>query len=173
LLFRNYLKLGNATIDHVVREIQYLPSATTINRRKTLLLLLTQYIRPGASTAFLGPLRSIRFIPVIDVVGNPEYGLADYERDIWYAADRTSLLASFRRKVPIIDFDVDEVTTLLPLIKAIARENYLLSKAVVETLSPVGFTILDEDSVVFELRERAKFLLSYVLSDILASRRSC
>lgn len=85
----------------------------------------------------------------------------DYDKNVWYLADRSSLWERFKGKIPLIAFDVRTVRTLKPLINAMGVSSSLLSEAVNQTLEIVGLKIKDVKRTT-DLRERAQYFVQYV-----------
>lgn len=155
-LFRGYLRLGNVTRDHVIKELQCATSSTSFDRLEELLLLLNNHLKLAAPQDCMSKLKGKKIIPVRKPDGKL-YRLS-YNEDVWYFADRQSLWDSFNGKLPLISFDVKTVRRLNPLIKAMGLTRYLLSSSDEPTLKTVGDKIYDEEKT-WELRERARYFL--------------
>lgn len=82
----------------------------------------------------------------------------DYNTQVFYLADRQSLLARFKGKIPLIAFDVNTVRKLSPLINAMKLSEWVLSKAVEQNLEIVGLKIEDKERTD-DLRERARYFV--------------
>lgn len=163
-LFCTRLKLQNAKIDDVVTELLSLPTSGCFNKHKELLLVLNDYLDKGSPSDPILKLKDKDVIPVtksLRVKERTNACLMNYNKDMWYFADRVSLQESFKGKLYLIDFTVAEVRRLSPLIKAINLEDYLLSKAVVETTEFCGDPIYDQDRTM-DLRNRAKYFTRLV-----------
>ena len=133
-----------------------------MDRRKDILLVLNDYLDRGLSSASIKKLRGQNIIPVAKRIRTGEDRcLMNYDQDIWYLADRSSLLECFKKKVWLIDFPVEVVRRLSPLVTALNVENYVLSKAVEETTECCGDAILDQGHTI-ELRERVRFFIRFV-----------
>lgn len=154
-LFRDRLVLGNATLDHVVKELRNINENAPFDTLQQLLLLLNKYLTLRSPPGCLETLKGKKIIPVTKS-GN-EYH-RDYDHDLWYFADRPSLWDRFNGKVPLISFDVKTVKELSPLIEAMKRSKYLLSAAVTQNLKIEGSKIKDEEKTA-DLRERARYLV--------------
>lgn len=159
LLFCTQLRLKNATIEHVIDEIL---SPQDFERRKELLLVLNNYLRSKRSSLSVEKLKGKMIIPV-RMVAKPrdQTALKNYDRHVWYLADKPSLQESFKEKVWLIDFPLDVVRKLSPLVKAMGLENYLLSNAVEEETECCGDPILDQDRTM-DLRKRVLFFMRLV-----------
>lgn len=158
-LFCTRLKLHNAKIDNVVTELLSLPNSGCFNKHKELLMVLNDYLDNGSPSTAILNLKGKDVIPVIEPYQMGERAktrLMNYNRDLWYFADRVSLQESFKGKLYLIDFTVFEVRRLSPLIKAMGLECFLLSNAVVETTEFCGDPIYDPDGTI-DLRSRAKY----------------
>lgn len=163
-LFCTRLKLQNAKIDDVVTEILSLPTSGCFNKHKELLLVLNDYLDNGSPSAAIRKLKGKDVIPVTKshrIEEQTNACLMNYDKDLWYFADRVSLQESFEGKLYLIDFTVAEVRRLLPLIKAMNLESYLLSRAVMETTEFCGDPIYDQDGTM-DLRNRAKYFTRLV-----------
>lgn len=154
-LFRDHLDLGNVTLDHVVKELQNIDEKASFDTLQQLLLLLNRYLTPKSPPGCLEKLKGKKIIPVMES-GN-EYRM-DYDRDIWYFADKPSLWDRFNGKVPLISFDVKTVRKLSLLINTMELSQYLLSAAVTQTLKTEGLKIEDRERTS-DLRERARYLI--------------
>jgi hypothetical protein len=153
-LFRDHLKLGNVTLNHVIQELECVTSSTSFSRLEELLLLLNGYLRKGSPKNCLSKLKGKDIIPV----RKPDGTLCrmNYDSDVWYFADRQKLWDCFDGKLPLITFDVTTVRKLDPLIQAMDLSNCLLSKADTNTLEAIGDKIYDEERSL-ELRRRASY----------------
>jgi hypothetical protein len=99
-------------------------------------------------------------IPVVseyETLEDADYLWLAYDKHVFYLADRSSLLESFRGKVPIADFTVNEVRRLSPLIDAMDLKDWLLSEAATETSQACGDPVYDEERTI-ELRQRTKYI---------------
>jgi len=163
-LFRTRLKLQNAKIDDVVTELLSLPTSRCFNKHKELLLVLNDYLHKDSPSTSIQKLKGKDVIPVTKshrIEDRTNSCLMNYDKDLWYLADRVSLQESFKGKLHLIDFTVSEVRKLSPLIKAMDLEEYLLSEAVVETTEFCGNPIYDQDGTM-DLRNRAKYFTRLV-----------
>jgi hypothetical protein len=163
-LFCTRLKLPNAKIDNVVTELLSLPTSGCFNKHKELLMVLNEYLDNGSPSTAILRLKDKDVIPVIEPYQIGERAntcLVNYNRHLWYFADRVSLQESFKGKLHLIDFTVAEVRRLSPLIKAMDLESFLLSKAVVETTEFCWDPIYDPDGTM-DLRSRAKYFTRLV-----------
>jgi hypothetical protein len=126
-LFCTLLGLKNANLEHVIDELLSRPEPD-FDGRKKLLLVLNEYLRNKMSSSAIEKLKGGEIIPV-KMVRKPkdQTNLMNYDRDTWYLADKTSLQESFKEKVWLIDFPVDVVRKLSPLVKAMKLEDYLLT----------------------------------------------
>jgi hypothetical protein len=163
-LFYDKLSLRNATIDHVINELELLSPTAALTVRKELLLVLNDYVARSVPNSSILRLKDKNIIPVGFGDSEWKYRLMNYNRNVWYLADRTSLRDSFDGKVWLLEFTVEEVRKISPLIKAMDLEDYLLSKAVVETTETVGDPISDPDQTL-ELRQRSQYLTRSVTSN--------
>lgn len=163
-LFCDKLLLKNATVDHVINELELLSLTAALTVRKELLLVLNDYIARGAPKSSILRLKGKSIIPVGFGDSEWKYRLMNYNRDVWYLADRTSLRNSFDGIVWLLEFTVEEVRKISPLIKVMDLENYLLSKAVVETTETVGDPISDPDQTL-QLQRRSQYLTRSVTSN--------
>lgn len=153
--FRICLNLGNATIDHIIKELQGVTTDTPFQTLQQLLLLLNEYLTLEKRPDRISVLEGMKIIPVTTPRGK---GRRDYNKSRWYLADRPGLRGRFNGKIPLIAFDVETVRTLKPLINAMKVDSYLLSVAVKQTLEIVGLKIKDEQRTT-ELRERARYFV--------------
>jgi hypothetical protein len=154
-LFRDCLLLGNATLDHVIKELQSVTASTSFHTLQQLLLLVNKYLKPTDPPGCLSELRGKKIIPVTKSGGEDRM---NYNKDIWYFADRQSLFDRFNGKIPLISFDVKTVRELNPLINAMELSDYLLSEAVGQTLETVGLKIEDKEKTD-DLRERSRYFV--------------
>ena len=154
--FRTSLKLGNATLDHIIKELQTVTSDTSFDTLRQLLLLLNGYLTLETLPSRISELEGKKIIPVTTPSGEVRM---DYDKNIWYLADKTSLWERFKGKIPLIAFDdVRTVRTLKPLINAMKVSSHILSEAVNQTLEIVGLKIKDEERTT-DLRERAQYFV--------------
>lgn len=151
-LFRNHLKLGNVTLDHVIQELECVTSSTSFSRLEELLLLLNRYLRKGSPKNCLSKLKGKEIIPVREPNGT--LCRMTYDSKHWYLADRQKLWHCFDGKLPLITFDVTTVRNLDPLIQAMDLSGHLLSEADTQSLEAIGDIIYDEERSL-ELRRRA------------------
>lgn len=154
-LFRSCLLLGNATLDHVIKELKSVTTSTSFHTLQQLLLLLNKYLTAKSPPNCLSELRGKKIIPVTKPGGEDRM---DYNKDVWYFADRQSLWDRFNGKIPLISFDVKTVRTLNPLIDAMDLSDYLLSEAVEQKLETVGLKIEDKERTD-DLRARARYFV--------------
>jgi len=154
-LFRSCLRLGNVTLDHVIEELKSVTTSTSFNTLQQLLLLLNKYLTPKFPPNCLSELKGKKIIPVTKPGGEDRM---DYNKDVWYFADRQSLWDRFNGKIPLISFDVKTVRALNPLIDAMDLEDYLLSEAVEQKLETVGIKIEDKERTD-DLRARARYFV--------------
>ena len=166
-LFCTLLGLKNATLEHVVDEILN-PQSRDLNQQaaqqKQLLLVVNDFLRRNVSSGPIEKLMGKDVIPVVkSAPGREMSDLVNYDRHIWYFTDRPSLHESFNEEIWLLDFPVDVVRKLSPLIKAMRLEEYRLSAAVVEETECNGDPILDQNRTI-DLRARAQYFIRSVLS---------
>ncbi len=154
-LFQKCLLLGNVTLDHVIKELQSVTDSTSFHTLQELLLLLNKYLTSKDSPKRLSGLRGKKIIPVTKPGGEDRM---DYNKDIWYFADRPSLWDHFNGKVPLIAFDVKTVKKLTPLIDAMELSEYTLSAAMEQEFKTVGLEIEDRERTD-DLRKRARYFV--------------
>jgi len=154
-LFRTCLLLGNATLDHVIKQLQSVTTSTSFHALQELLLLLNKYLKPEGPPGCLSELKGKKIIPVTKPGGEDRM---DYDTQVFYLADRQSLWDRFNGKIPLIAFDVNTVRRLSPLIKAMNLSAYLLSEAVNQNLEMVGLPIKDKERTD-DLRQRARYFV--------------
>lgn len=155
-LFRDHLKLGIVTLDHVITELDCVADTVSLGRLRELLLLLNKYLKKNSAADCLSKLKYKRIIPVREPDGSlvrRAFGMP-----IWYLADQLNLFDSFKGKLAFIDFDVATVLTLKPLIQAMDKEDWTLSGSDESQLETEGDEILDQERMV-ELRTRAHYFL--------------
>lgn len=159
MLFCTQLCLKNATLEHVIDEML---SPQDFEQRKDLLLVLNDYLRNKMSLSSVEKLKGKKIIPV-RMVTKPrdQTTLKNYNRHVWYLADRPSLQESFKEKVWLIDFPVGVVQKLSPLVKAMELEDHLLSNAVEVETECCGDPIFDQDRTM-DFRKRVQFLMRLV-----------
>ncbi|KFZ20533.1 hypothetical protein V501_00065 [Pseudogymnoascus sp. VKM F-4519 (FW-2642)] len=158
--FRTSLNLGNATLDHIIKQLQTVTSDTSFDTLRQLLLLLNGYLTHETPLSRISELKGKKIIPVTTPSGEVHM---DYGKNVWYLADKTSLWERFKGKIPLIAFDVRTVRTLKPLINAMGVSSRFLSEAVNQKLEIVGIKIKDEKRTT-DLRERAKYFVQLVMS---------
>jgi hypothetical protein len=154
-LFQRYLELGNVDTNHIVREL-CARSTTHIERLKELLVLLSKYLKDPFPQNLVTALQGIAIFPVRTLDGTV-VSMRYY--DIWYIADRPSLRASFSGELSLLDFDVETVRTLQPLIIALDKTSRLLSIADEPKLEKIGTPIYHVQKTI-DLRLRAVYFAS-------------
>ncbi|KAG4432653.1 hypothetical protein IFR05_011856 [Cadophora sp. M221] len=152
-LFRGCLQLENAKLGHVVKELKGVTDSTPLHTLQQLLLLLNKYLSPKDSKDCLSSLKGKNIIPVTTPSGEDRM---NYNKDIWYFADRQSLWDRFNGKIPLISFDVKTVRKLTPLIDAMDLSDHLLSNVVEQKIDFVGLKIKDKERTD-DLRDRARY----------------
>src|SRR6187402_102689 len=80
-LFRTCLRLGNATLDHVIQELQSVTSSTSFHALQELLLLLNKYLKPDCPPDCLSKLKGKKIIPVTKPGGEDRM---DYDTQVFY-----------------------------------------------------------------------------------------
>ncbi|KAH6668745.1 hypothetical protein B0J14DRAFT_518033 [Halenospora varia] len=160
-LFRTCLLLGNATLDHVIKELQSVTTSTSFHALQELLLLLNKYLKPDGPPGCLSKLEGKKIIPVTKPGGEDRM---DYDTQVFYLADRQSLWDRFNGKISLIAFDVNTVRKLTPLINAMKLSEWLLSAAVEQNLEMVGPKIEDKERTD-DLRERARYFVRLVTKE--------
>ncbi|KAF8854837.1 hypothetical protein BDZ45DRAFT_693078 [Acephala macrosclerotiorum] len=160
-LFQQRLLLGNATLDHVIKELQSVTTSTSFHTLQQLLLLLNKYLTPKDPPDCLWKLRGKKIIPITKPGGEDRM---DYDKNVWYFADRQSLWDRFNGKIPLISFDVKTVRKLKPLIDAMNLSEYLLSAAVKQKLNIVGLKIEDKERTS-DLRQRAQYFVQLLTKE--------
>jgi hypothetical protein len=153
-LFRNHLKLGNVTLDHVIRGLECVNGSTSIDQLEELLLHLNVFLGKASTERSLSKLKGKNIIPVMKPDGT--VCRMTYDLDRWYLADRQKLRECFHGKLPLITFDVSTVRKLNPLIKAMNLSKFLLSTADERRLEANGDKIYDEKRSL-ELRRRGLY----------------
>jgi hypothetical protein len=151
-LFQTCLLLGNATLDHVIKELQSVTTSTSFHALKELLLLVNKYLKPDGPPSCLSSLKGKKIIPVTKPGGEDRMA---YGTQVFYLADRQSLWDRFNGKIPLIAFDVGTVRKLSPLISAMKLSKWSLSAAVKQNLEIVRPKIKDKERNN-NLRERAR-----------------
>jgi hypothetical protein len=154
-LFQTCLLLGNATLDHVIKELQSVTSSTPFHALQELLLLLNKHLEPDGPPGCLSELEGKKIIPVTKPSGEDRM---DYNTQIFYLADRQSLRDRFNGKIPLLAFDVKTVRKLSPLINAMKLSERLLSATVEQNLEMVGLKIEDKKRTD-DLRRRARYFV--------------
>jgi len=154
MLFRDYLKVGNVTLDHIVQELECVNTSTSVSQLEELLLHLNRYLGKASPENCLVKLEGKPIIPVRKADGTVQ--LMAYNSDGWYLADRQRLWDCFNGKLTLITFDVATVRKLNPLIQAMDLSDRLLSKADTQTLEATGDELYDEDRSL-ELRGRTGY----------------
>lgn len=154
ILFRDYLKVGNVTLDHVVHELECVTTSTSVGRLEELLLHLNRYLGKTSPQNCLVKLKGKSIIPVKNLDGVVCF--MTYDSDSWYLADRQRLRDCFDGKLPLITFDVATVRKLSPLIQAMDLSKRLLSEVDTPSLEATGDRIYDEERSL-ELRRRVLY----------------
>lgn len=154
-LFCEILQIGNSTSEQIVNELETLPLSAPIPDRKELLLQLNEHIERSRLQPFVPQFRNKVIVPVArdDVIR-----IESYDSSEWYLADWKSLRDSFRGKIWLLEFTVEEVRKSSALINAMCWENKLLSTVVRVSQRPVGDPVLDL-GLTAKLRERAEYLM--------------
>ncbi|PVH86308.1 hypothetical protein DL98DRAFT_650337 [Cadophora sp. DSE1049] len=156
-LFRNCLHLEDANLGHVIKELEGVTDSTSFHKLQQLLLLLNQYLSSKDLSSCLSSLIGKKIIPVTTSAGEKRM---NYNRDIWYFADRQSLWDRFNGKIPLISFDVRTVGRLTSLINAMGLSDFLLSKKVKQKIDFVGLKMKDKERT-YDLRERARYFVRW------------
>jgi hypothetical protein len=155
-LFQSRLLLTDATIKDVIYELQRVTISTSLHTLQQLLLLLNRHLTLLSTPHdYLSELKGKKIIPVTTRDGERRM---NYNKNIWYFADRQSLWDRFHGKIPLISFDVKTVRKLKQLIDAMELSEYFLSAAVESKLDLVGLKIADKERTD-DLRERARYLV--------------
>ncbi|KAI1467613.1 uncharacterized protein F4812DRAFT_471586 [Daldinia caldariorum] len=126
-------KLGVRVLDAdiVYNELLQLdPVKTTVKHVKELLWTFNSQIELGHPKEAPEKFLKLRILPVSDVGGQVSLYSAETEFGI---VDRKSLGDSFHGRVKLLDFSVNEIVQLKPLIKWAGLEKRYLSKLVQET----------------------------------------
>jgi hypothetical protein len=63
-LFRTCLLFGNATLDHVIQELQSVTTSTSFHALQEFLLLLNRYLKPDSPPDCFSKLKGKKIIPV-------------------------------------------------------------------------------------------------------------
>lgn len=122
---------------------------------KNLLRALNKYIRSDADPKILARLRKASILPVQKNGGLMR--LANGSASDWLIADTDRLRSSFADKVFLLDFSIEEVKLLRPLLDNLAISDRLLSAKLAETTIPKGDLILQE-STTYVLRLKGQYI---------------
>ncbi|KAL9113802.1 MAG: hypothetical protein Q9187_007574, partial [Circinaria calcarea] len=145
-LFRRTLKIDNASAKDIINEILSISersSKSEIEHLKGFLLYLSWLNRKGLYNAEIQQLRGKKVFPVIMPGPTPQHVLKDYYT-YFYIADHPHLYANFSGRVSLLDFSVDEVHKLMPVLQALGVKGKLLSANVTEVSRPDGITQLQK-----------------------------
>ncbi|KAJ0165401.1 hypothetical protein CTA2_11383 [Colletotrichum tanaceti] len=151
--FKGNLKMHNAGVPEAVQELGRLAKApddaTKTETLKAILLTLSQYLkehRPRDKDSMANSLQyQLRRLKVFPMMHQGEASTASTRvfkslEDTWYVNDRSILVKAFFKRVDTLDFDVQDMDRIMPLVEWLGIENRPLSKAVSERKSYEGMT---------------------------------
>ncbi|GKT42427.1 uncharacterized protein ColSpa_02608 [Colletotrichum spaethianum] len=161
--------MQNAGVAEAVQELNCLAKVPDHSKNpellKTIILILSGYLKKDnfKENDYTIELRErMLHIRVFPMIPNDEASKA-YPRtyksleDTWYINDRTALKKAFVGKAHILDFDVQDMDRILPLIKWLGLDQLLLSKAVQERTLYLG-TVQIQQGWSDSIQEKAQFI---------------
>lgn len=158
---RFVLKLRDAGLTDVIDELcQLKPIGENIPLAKELLRALNDCLREHAWPAgtYLCQIKERRVFPVRVFEGNSErVQLMDCSHSDWFIADQHRLRRCFIAKLPLLDFSVDDLKMLEPLIESLDLKCRKLSARVKEKTTPKGRLWLHKH-LTASLRSKSHYL---------------
>ncbi|KAK4979511.1 hypothetical protein LTR66_010479 [Elasticomyces elasticus] len=161
ILFRKRLQVPNATVATYIRELSTLSyDSEALPACKELLTGLNTLIKQGVTDPDLHMLWRKKIFPVRSInKDSAETVLVSADEDDWFIADRANLTKCFAGSVRLLDFDLEGVETLSPLIVRLGLEGKVLSKIVNETTVKEGDCAVDSTTTV-DLRRKVRYILA-------------
>lgn len=122
---------------------------------KNLLRALEKYIKADTDPKILARLRKASILPVQKSDGLTR--LTSSASSNWLIADSERLRFYFADKVFLLDFTVEEIKSLRPLLDGLAISDRILSMKITETTIPQGDLVLQENAT-YLLRSKSHYL---------------
>ncbi|EFQ26641.1 uncharacterized protein GLRG_02461 [Colletotrichum graminicola M1.001] len=178
--FRGVLSIQDAGISEVVEELKRISntpeSSQEVESMKSIMFILCDYLAEAGPmgrrlhTKEKDEVLHLQVFPVVKSSLQPHDSGRAARRildETWYIADRTALREAFLGKVEILDFDINDVDKLLPLIEWLDLDKRRLSKAVEERTVCTGSTVMQNEwSLTMQKRVRFLFLLGGRKNDV-------
>lgn len=154
--FRLTLQIKDATLETVIDEIIETAQTSSLiefSGLKSLILAIPTVIGPGK----ISRLRKIKFLPVRRLHSGSDASLVS-PVDKFFIADRQYLYALFTGELPLLDFSVEEIHKLSPLLDSLSVRDRRLSVLVKEEGRIVGLKTLDS-TMTAKFRGKATALM--------------
>ena len=152
--FVQRLGVDEPDIETYITELQSLVNedpSVSVDKVKALIKQINSF-KPS-----VGALDKLKQCSVLPVQGTDARTSLKTTIDLFAIADRTAYTSAFRGKVPILDFDMEEVRDLRQTIKSLNLEHRYMSRLIVESSTAKDF--LKEESLSISLQRRAYALL--------------
>ena len=154
--FRLTLQIKDATLETVIDDIIETAQTSSLiefSGLKSLILAIPTVIGPGK----ISRLRKIKFLPVRRLHSGSDASLVS-PVDKFFIADRQYLCALFTGELPLLDFSVEEIHKLSPLLDSLSVRDRRLSVLVKEEGRIVGLKTLDS-TMTAKFRGKATALM--------------
>jgi hypothetical protein len=159
-LFSNLLGLGDASLQHLIKEALQFTTTDDLEYITDVFLELEKHITDNTPTSETSSLRKQSIFPVQGVGTGLRFSSlrSSNAAHEWFIADATHLKKSFDNKVPLLAVDVADVGRLKRFLKAAGVEGRKLSHAVEGSAETVG-SMWPWEQYTNRLRDRAEFIL--------------
>jgi hypothetical protein len=130
-LFCDILGLSNAQASDFVREARALKTLDSLEDIKDLFLEMEKFLQEDETESSFGLLRSNCIFPIRNIgtaSGYTDLRRTEYPPN-WFIADRVHLEESFRGRIPLLAFSVEDVSRMTRLLKKLGVEGRKLTKA--------------------------------------------
>lgn len=125
---------------------------------KSMLLALVRYVEKEPQSCILGELGKLQnraFLPIREPGGSRATLM--YSDSRFFIPDRQALCDRFKDSLPLMDFTIDQIHHIRPLIDNLGISQKSLLSAVTETWTPIGSRLEDLESTE-KLRSKSQAL---------------
>ncbi|KAK4206208.1 heterokaryon incompatibility protein-domain-containing protein, partial [Rhypophila decipiens] len=164
-LLREILKIPNAGMASVIAEIAKVSETDTLQYITGLFIVLGLYTMMNEKDVDLigEALVHLRCFPIVATEAEDEFDSLEgvQGRSLWFIADQPHLRSSFAGRIPLLAFSVNDMKTVMPLLRALqpSIDERKLSKMAKRIPAIRGATTYHAE-YTDSLRAKAKFIFS-------------
>lgn len=159
--FHCLLTTSSDALDGLITKLGFIDRSTPLSDVSQLFRNISTAVKERKNLASFQLPRPLEKHPIFPIVRNERQDEFDYlavlgSETSWYIADREHLRNSFRGKVPLLAFAVEELEAMEDVLGLFNVENRKLSTLVQTYTVPHGFVGVNKSYTAF-LQERSEF----------------